>query len=101
MRRKPKIEIDRDKPAVNALVYHRRKAEVGMVTSALWSPTCKRNIAYAWLDAPYGQSAEDDLWVEIYLQKEIEWQRRMARCRIVDKPFFTHERRRLTPPADF
>ena len=95
------IEIERDKPAHNALVYHRKRREIGMVTSALWSPTCKRNIAYAWLDAPYGQTVIDDLWVEIYLQKEIRWQRRMARCRLVDRPFFVHSRRTATPPADF
>ena len=61
------IEIERNKPAHNALVYHNKTREVGMVTSALWSPTCKRNIAYAWLEAPYGQSVTGDLWVEIYL----------------------------------
>ena len=94
------IEIDRNKPAVNALVYHRQRKEVGMVTSALWSPTCKRNIGFAWLDAPFGQTVQDDLWVEIYLQREIEWQRRMVRCRIVDRPFFVNERRRLTPPGN-
>ena len=95
------IEVDRDKPAINALVYHRQKKEVGMVTSALWSPTCKRNIAYAWLDAPYCEPGSEDLWVEIYLQKEIRWQRRMERCRIVTKRFFSHERRAATPPAGF
>ena len=72
-----------------------------MVTSALWSPTCKRNIAYAWLDAPYCEPGSEDLWVEIYLQKEIRWQRRMERCRIVTKRFFSHERRAATPPAGF
>ncbi|MCB1451683.1 MAG: aminomethyltransferase family protein [Nitratireductor sp.] len=95
------IEIDGDKAAHNALVYHRKKREVGMVTSALWSPTCKRNIAFAWLQAPFGQDVVDDLWVEIYLQKELQWQRRMARCRIVEKPFFVHPRRAATPPGDF
>ena len=95
------IEIERDKPAHNALVYHKKTREVGQVTSALWSPTCKRNIAYAWLEAPYGQSVTDNLWVEIYLQKEIRWQRRMARCHLVAKPFFVHPRRTATPPADY
>ena len=95
------IEIERDKPAHNALVYHKKSREVGMVTSALWSPTCKRNIAYAWLDAPYGQTVTGDLWVEIYLQKEIRWQRRMAKCHPVEKPFFVHPRRTATPPADY
>lgn len=94
------LEIDRDKAAHHALVYHRQKKEAGFVTSALWSPTAKRNIAYAWLDAPYAD-AGDDLWVEIYLQRELIWQRRMARARIVERPFFRNPRRTATPPADF
>ncbi|MGB5838296.1 MAG: aminomethyltransferase family protein [Albidovulum sp.] len=94
------IEIDRDKAAHHALVYHAKKKEVGFVTSALWSPTVKRNIAYAWVEAPYCASG-DDLWVEIYLQRELIWQRRMARARLVAKPFFTQPRRVATPPADF
>ena len=100
-RRLVQMEVGKDKPAANALVYHRKKKEVGMVTSALWSPTCKQNIAYAWLDAPYGETESGDLWVEIYLQKEIRWQRRMERCRIAEKPFFVHQRRSATPPGDY
>lgn len=96
-----RLEVGRDKPAVNALVYHRRKKEVGMVTSALWSPTCKRNMAFAWLEAPYGQDIKSDLWVEIYLQREIRWQRRMERCTIIDQPFFSNRRRSKTPPDSF
>lgn len=93
------IEIDRDKPAMNALVYHRKRREVGFVTSALWSPTLKRNIAHAWVEAPYFEAG--DLWVEIYLQRELIWQRRMARARVVERSFFRHPRRTATPPADF
>lgn len=99
-RRLVAIEIDRDKPAQHALVYHRRKKEVGFVTSALWSPTLKRNIAHAWIDAPHCETGAD-LWVEIYLQRELLWQRRMARARIVPRQFFVHPRRSATPPADF
>ena len=29
------------------------KQEIGAVTSAIWSPTCKRNIALAMIDAPH------------------------------------------------
>lgn len=94
------IEIDRDKPAHHALVYHAKRREVGFVTSALWSPTLKRNIAHAWVEAPYFE-AGGDLWVEIYLQRELVWQRRMARARIVDRGFFRPPRRTATPPADF
>ena len=95
------IEISKDKPAHHALVYHRKTREVGFVTSALWSATTKRNIAYAWLEAPFGQEVKDDLWVEIYLQREIEWQRRMERVMIVERPFFVHPRRTATPPLNF
>ena len=98
-RRLVAIEIDRDKPAHHALVYHARRREVGFVTSALWSPTLKRNIAHAWVEAPYDEAG--DLWVEIYRQRELVWQRRMARARIVERAFFRHPRRTATPPADF
>src|SRR3546814_6545346 len=45
------LEVAGNKPALNAYVYHRRKKEAGHVTSALWSPTCKRNLALALLKA--------------------------------------------------
>ncbi|MCB2110875.1 MAG: aminomethyl transferase family protein [Defluviimonas sp.] len=99
-RRLVTIEIDRDKPAHHAFVYHRKRREVGFVTSALWSPTVKRNIACAWIEAPWVQDG-GDLWVEIYRQRELTWNRRMARARIVERRVFDSARRRATPPADF
>lgn len=92
------LEIDRDKPAHHALVYHARRREAGFVTSALWSPTLKRNLALAWVEAPFCD--RDDLWVEIYLQRELIWERRMARARVVERSFFRHPRRTATPPGD-
>lgn len=94
------LEISRDKPAHHAYVYHKGKKEVGFVTSALWSPTLKRNIAYAWVDAPYCHEGRD-LSVEIYLQRELIWQRRMERATLVDRALFKNPRRSETPPADF
>jgi aminomethyltransferase len=96
------LDIEGNKPAHNALIYADRggKRQVGAVTSAIWSPTCKRNVAMAMVDAPhFGLGAE--LWVEIYLSRELMWERRMARARIVERPFFAPDRRRATPPADF
>ena len=57
------LDIDGNKPAHNALLYCREggKREVGSVTSATWSPTCKRNIALAMVDAPYFSSGLDHL----------------------------------------
>lgn len=95
------LDVEGNKPATGALVYHKRKTEAGHVSSAMWSPTCKRNLALAVLKTPYGTEVTDDLWVEIYVLKELKWDRQMVRCRIVERPFFNHERRRATPPADF
>ena len=41
------------------------------------------------------------LWAEIYLNRELVWERRMVRARVVERPFFAPARRRQTPPADF
>ncbi len=96
------LDIDGNKPAHNALVYSARsgRKEIGSVTSAIWSPTCKRNLAYALLDAPY-VGVGTEVWVEIYVNSELTWERRMRSARVVEKPFFAPERRRATPPADF
>jgi aminomethyltransferase len=95
------LDIEGNKPAHNALLYSERggKREVGSVTSATWSPTCKRNIALAMLDAPcFGKGST--VWADIYLNRELVWERRMVRARVVDKPFFAHERRKVTPPEN-
>ena len=92
------IEIEGNKPAHGSLIYNNAKAsrQIGAVTSALWSPTCKRNIAMAMIDAPYFEGKQE-MWVEIYLHRELVWERRMCRCHIVERPFFAPERRRQTP----
>lgn len=95
------LDIEGNKPALNAYVYHRRKKEAGHVTSALWSPTCKCNLALAMLKAPYGVAIADDLGVEIYHDKEGKWERIMAPAKIVERPFFRHPRRAATPPGRF
>jgi aminomethyltransferase len=97
-----KLDIEGNKPAHNALLYADKagKRQVGSVTSATWSPTTKSNIALAMLDAPYG-GAGSSVWAEIYLNRELVWERRMARALVVERPFFSPQRRRPTPPADF
>src|SRR5580658_9470115 len=96
------LDIEGSKPAHNALLYAEKagKREVGSVTSAAWSPTCKRNIALAMVDAPYF-SVGATVWADIYLNRELVWERRMCRAQIVERPFFAPERRRATPPGDF
>jgi aminomethyltransferase len=96
------LDIEGTKPAHNALLYTERsgKREAGSVTSATWSPTCKRNLALAMVDAPHIATGST-VWAEIYLNRELTWERRMVRARVVERPFFAPARRRTTPPADF
>jgi aminomethyltransferase len=96
------LDIEGDKPAHNALLYSDRagRREVGSVTSATWSPTCKRNIALAMIDAPHFETGHT-VWADIYLNRELVWERRMARARVVERPFFAPERRKATPPGNF
>ncbi|HUN76976.1 MAG TPA: aminomethyltransferase family protein [Steroidobacteraceae bacterium] len=95
------LDVEGNKPAVNALIYAEKsgKNQVGSVTSACWAPTCKRNIAFAILDAPHF-APDSRVWAEIYFNRELAWERRMARARVVERTFFSPERRRATPPRD-
>jgi aminomethyltransferase len=96
------LDIAGNKPAHNALLYadDSGRREIGSVTSAIWSPTCKRNIALAMVEAPHFRIGAT-VWADIYLNRELVWERRMSRARIVERPFFAPERRRATPPAEF
>ena len=96
------LDVAGNKPAHNALLYAAAngKREIGSVSSATWSPTCKRNIALAMVDAPYFQVGST-VWADIYLNRELVWERRMSRAQVVERPFFAPERRRATPPAEF
>ncbi len=96
------LDIAGNKPAHNALLYRddSGKREIGSVSSAIWSPTCKRNIALAMVKAPHFEIGST-VWAEIYLSRELVWERRMSRAQVVERPFFAPERRRATPPAEF
>jgi aminomethyltransferase len=96
------LDIAGNKPATNALLYADEggRKEIGSISSAIWSPTCKRNIALAMVDAPYFAGSAT-IWAEIYLCRELVWERRMRKAKVVPKPFFAPERRRVTPPGDF
>ena len=96
------LDIEGTKPAHNALVYadRRLRHQAGSVSSAAWSPTTKRNLALAMVEAPHFDTG-GTLWAEIYLNRELVWERRVVRARVVERPFFTPERRRATPPGEF
>lgn len=95
-----RLDIEGNKPARDAYVYAKAKGgeQIGFVTSAAWSPVCKRNVALATVDARYGAVGET-LWVEIYYKREMHWTRKMARASVVDGPFWDPPRRRANPPG--
>lgn len=101
-RRLAGLDVEGTKPAHNALLYADRagRREIGSVTSAAWSPTCKRNLALAMVDAPHFETGQQ-VWADIYLNRELTWERRMVRARVVARPFFAPARRRAVPPGDF
>lgn len=96
------LDVEGLKPAHNALLYADAggRRQVGSVTSATWSPTCKRNIALAMVGASH-RAIGATVWADIYLNRQLVWERRMMRARVVERPFFAPQRRRATPPADF
>jgi len=98
-----KLDIEGNKAAHSSYIYAREKGnkkEIGFVTSAVWSPICKQNIALGTVRTPHGEVGID-VWVEIYYQREMHWSRAMAKATVVDKPFWFPPRRSATPPEPF
>ena len=97
-----RLEIAGNKVARAAYIYNKeRKGQVvGTVTSAEWSPSAKTNIALASLHMPWGRPG-DELWADIYYQRELQWYRVNVPCKVVEGAFFDPPRRRATPAADF
>ncbi len=98
-----KLDIEGNKPAHNSYVFAKEKnnkGNIGFITSAIWSPVCKQNIALGTVRTPHGAPGST-VWVEIYYQREMHWSRKMARATVVDKPFWFPPRRGATPPGPF
>ena len=95
-----KLDIEGNKPAEESHIYANRRCtkEVGYVTSAMWSPAAKANIALAMIRTEH---LDGELWAEIYYEKELRQYSRVARCTRRKKPFWQPERARATPPPDF
>jgi aminomethyltransferase len=64
-------------------------------TSAMWSPAVKANIALAMVNS---EALSGDIWAEIYYQRELRHHHKVARCTVQDKPFWSPDRARATPP---
>ena len=98
-----KLDIEGNKPAHHSYIFAKsggRQKNIGFITSAAWSPICKQNIAIGTVRTPHG-NVGDNLFVEIYYQREMHWSRVMAEATVVDKPFWNPPRRRATPPGPY
>ena len=95
-----KLDIEGNKPAEGSYIYKDKgcKKDVGYVTSAMWSPAAKANIALAMIKTEHLQG---ELWAEIYYEKELRQYNKVAKCVVKKKPFWTPARARATPPQDF
>jgi len=97
-----KLDIEGNKLAHNSYIFADKslRKNIGFVTSAAWSPVCKKNIALGSVRVPHG-SAGETLYVEIYYQREMHWSKMIAAAEVVDKPFWDPPRRRANPPAPY
>lgn len=95
-----KLDIEGNRPADGSYVYKNKRCtqEIGYVTSAMWSPAVKANIALAMIKTEH---LKGDLWAEIYYEKELRHYSRVAKCTRKTKPFWAPPRARATPPADY
>jgi len=95
------LEIEGKESAEGSIIYHNKSKEVGIITSAAWSPTAKKSIALATLQNPFGTKYKNNLWVEIYALRELQYHKLMRKVTIVKRPFVKLPRRTMTPPLDF
>ena len=95
-----KLDIEGNKPAEGSYIYGNKSCtrEIGYVTSAMWSPAVKANIALAMIKTKH---LGGELWAEIYYEKELRQYSRVAKCTRKEKPFWAPARARATPPPDF
>ena len=94
------LEIDGKEPAEGSIIYYNKKDEVGSVTSAIWSPMAKKSIALAQLKLGSSNSKMENLWVEIYSLKELQYHKLMKKVSIVKQPFINLARRSACPPSN-
>ena len=93
------LDVDGNKPPQHPFIL-KGGNKVGTVTSAAWCPTAKSNVAFAQIEMPHG-AVGDELVAEIYYQRELQWTRVLAPCKVIDAPVFNPPRRRAVPPGSF
>lgn len=92
-----KLDIEGNKVPDGSWLYSDKgcRKKIGYVTSAMWSPAAKANIALAMVETT---RLNGPIWAEIYYEKELRHYEKVARCEIKDKPFWAPARARQTPP---
>ena len=95
-----KLDIEGNKPAEGSSLYGDKacRKEIGYVTSAMWSPVVKANIALAMIKTKH---LKGEVWAEIYYEKELRQKHKVARCTPQKKPFWAPARARATPPEAY
>jgi aminomethyltransferase len=95
-----RLDIPGNKVAEEAIVYSNKRCSksIGYVTSAMWSPAVKANIAMAMIKTEY---LKGDIWVEIYFKRDLRQIRKVEKAAVIKKQFWTPPRARATPPLDF
>ena len=93
-----KLDIEGNKPAEESFLYADKECskEIGYVTSAMWSPVVKANIALAMVMT---SALDGDIWAEIYYSKELRHHSKVAQCTFQTHPFWSPKRARATPPG--
>jgi len=95
-----KLDVDGNKGAEGSFIYSSERChkEIGYVTSAMWSPVVKANLALAMVETEY---LDGELWAEIHYERELRQHTKVEQCHTQDAPFWAPKRAKLTPPADF
>ena len=93
-----KLDIEGNKPANESFLYSDKRCskEIGYVTSAMWSPVVKANIALAMVKTKH---ITGNIWAEIYYSRELRHQSKVARCEVRNRPFWAPDRAKVTPPG--
>lgn len=70
-------------------IYDQRARQVGYATSGAWSPTLKRNLSLATLEAAQGKPG-----TKLRMEVTAEYRRERVTATVVETPFFNPERKR-------
>jgi len=69
-------------------------AQVGYITSSVWSPLLKKQIGIGFINPSFSETG-----TVLDIEHTVEFERRTVRCTIVDTPFFDPARKRSLPTS--